>query len=444
MRFPTSLAGLLVLVSALALVGCDDIFGSKGDLTTDEIFRDGANDPTLFEDVGYVPLTPFFQQGGDGGSLDRPTDVFVGYDEFVYTTDARGLHVLDLSGRPLRYIGEVGGQPLRSAGCVMQDRRLDVYVCARRDTTIGDRTWDLAVIYRLRGLTTGAPVDVRDIIWHVFDDRSRTTGASSQPRTFEGGRSDEQASFTSVAVLQNNDIYVTRTGPVNRPGSPPAGDGRPQTMAPFNSILIYTREGVNLGRVPLTAADHSIPSLRSSVYPSAVLSYFAPPQRTGLPPNLDFFVAQAPPPEAGIPDVPFGVLSINVVETSQGTEYRSDASKVSVAADPSRGDGFLYEEGKFLRPMGLARAGDGTASMFVIDAGKDSLFVFNDLGIEGVPPPPGAQNRTRPVVVSFGGRGAGPLEFNAPEGVAYYRRIVYVADTGNNRISRFRLNTDFE
>ena len=69
--------------------------------------------------------------------------------------------------------------------------------------------------------------------------------------------------------------------------------------------------------------------------------------------------------------------------------------------------------------------------------------MFNQIGIEGVAPPPGAGS-TRPVRVSFGGEGAGPLQFMDPQGVAYYREIVYVADTGNNRVSRFRLNTDFE
>ena len=49
-----------------------------------------------------------------------------------------------------------------------------------------------------------------------------------------------------------------------------------------------------------------------------------------------------------------------------------------------------------------------------------------------------------PVVVSFGGTGDSAKEFNRPNGVAYFDKIVYVADTGNNRISRFRLNTDFE
>ena len=111
--------------------------------------------------------------------------------------------------------------------------------------------------------------------------------------------------------------------------------------------------------------------------------------------------------------------------------------------DTTQGEGFLYDEFKFAQPSDLAYAADETNYTFVLDAGKDSLFVFTSRGIEGVAPPPGGTS-TLPVPVSFGGTGDGALQFRGPQGVAYFDRTVYVADTGNGRISRFRLNTDFE
>lgn len=457
MRSSAPLCGFFTLALGLmVLVGCDAMFGAKDDPITSEIFREGEIDPTQFDEVGYVPLSPFFTQGAGGVALDEPTDVFVGYDEFVYVTDRRGLHVLDLAGRPVNHVGQVRGQSLRGAGCVTQDRMLDVYVCARRDTTITDttivlgdttvttETWDLAVVYRLRGLTTGA-VEVADVLWHVFDDRSRRFNVSYRnPRVFASGISDEQAEFTGVAVLADNSIYVSRRGPLNRRGNPPSGDGRPGTIYPFNSILAFSQTGEDTRRLDMRADDATVPTLRSSVYPSDIISYVAPPQRTGVPQRLDFFVAQAPPLTAPVAQPRYGVLAINAVMTPDGLVFEPDARRVGVAGDTTRGHGFLYEEFKFSAPTGLARAGDATQYLFVVDAGKDSLFVFNDAGIEGVIPPAGARDRTRPIVVSFGGTGAGPLQFNNPQGVAYYSRTVYVADTDNNRISRFRLNTDFE
>ena len=137
------------------------------------------------------------------------------------------------------------------------------------------------------------------------------------------------------------------------------------------------------------------------------------------------------------------MLSVQVVETSDGIEYRVDSQRLGAASNPDAGDGALFEAGQFEQVSALGYAADQTGYLFVLDAGKDSLFVFNQAGIEGVAPPPGADS-SLPVRVSFGGTGGGPLQFSNPQGVAYYDRIVYVADTGNNRISRFRLNTDFE
>ena len=45
---------------------------------------------------------------------------------------------------------------------------------------------------------------------------------------------------------------------------------------------------------------------------------------------------------------------------------------------------------------------------------------------------------------SFAEFGPGEKQFNRPMGVAYFNKTVYVADTGNNRILRFKLSTDIQ
>lgn len=433
---------LPALLALVALSGCDAFLGSKSDPTTDDIFEEGETDPTLFDDVGYVPLNPFYTQGF-GGPLDAPVDVYVGYDEFIYVGDRRGLHVLDLAGRPQFLLDQIAGQPLRDITAVVQDRRLDVYIAARRDTTVagancpsgGDpQQCDLAVVYRVRGLTTGAP-RVEDIIWHPFDDGSRRFTRFELPNTYTGGTSDEDVEFTGVAPLADNRVYITRRGPVNNEAT-----GRPsQAFSPFNAFLAYTAEGDYIQYVRALSPDR--PSLLSAFYPSDVLTFVGPPQRASLSLDENFMIAQAPPPGEAAPT--YGVVSVQVVETTDGIEYRVDSGRLGAASNPAAGDGALFEAGQFVRPTSLAYAPDQTGYLFVLDAGKDSLFVFNQNGIEGVAPPPGS-GATTPVRVSFGGTGAAPLQFSDPQGVAYYQRVVYVADTGNNRISRFRLNTDFE
>ncbi len=439
---PSAFFRSAALAALVLLAGCDSVFGSKSDQTTDEIFDQGQTDPTLVSDVGYVPLNPAYAQGV-GGAFQNPVDVYVGYDEFVYVADDRGVHVLDLAGRPQFLLSDAEGQPLRDITAIHQDRRLDLYVAARRDTTVagancpspgGAEQCDLAVIYRIRGLTAGTP-RVVDILWHPFDDGSRRLTRFEPPAVYSTGASDEDVEFTGVATLADNTLYVTRRGPVNN-----SATGRPsQAFSPFNAFIQYTAAGDYIQYVRALTPDRA--SLLSAYFPSDIATFVGPPQRATVSDSDDFFLALSPPPGQAQPT--YGVLSIQVVATTDGIEYRVDSGRLGAAGNPDAGDGALFEANQFQQASSLAVAPDQTGYLFVLDAGKDSLYVFNQNGIEGVAPPAGAGS-TLPVKVSFGGSGGGPLQFSNPQGVAYYERIVYVADTGNNRISRFQLNTDLE
>jgi hypothetical protein len=88
-------------------------------------------------------------------------------------------------------------------------------------------------------------------------------------------------------------------------------------------------------------------------------------------------------------------------------------------------------------------AGDQSRFIFVTDADRDSVYQFTSVGVEGVPPP-AASSAVRYTKASFGGTGPGPLQFNEPRGVAYFNKILYVCDSKNGRVSRFKLTTDFE
>ncbi|NNE34743.1 MAG: hypothetical protein HKN13_05885 [Rhodothermales bacterium] len=406
--------GILILGIAVVFVAGCDVFGSKDDATTDEIFDAGRSDIGLLDEVEYVPLFPFFTQSAAGSQFNAPTDVYVGFDEFIYVTDQDGLHVLEESGRTATFFPIPGG-----ATSVIQDRLLNVFVTARRDTLVGGRTWSLPVVLKYTGIARGERT-LSNIIWHPFDDDTRSRRDPED--------ADELVEFTGVAVMASNSIYVSRRGPNNNAAS---------VLSPHNSILEFNSDGLNVQRLPLSPA---LPSLRSSVSPSDVLTFVQPPQRESLQLNRSFIVAQQS--ETGLP-LQFAVLSLIAVETTDGIDYQTDSQKLQTASFPERGDGFLYDEFRFDKPSGLAFAGDASQYLFVVDSGKDSLFVFTNTGVEGVAAPAGSRS-TIPVRVSFGGTGDGSKQFNSPQGVAYANQIVYVADRGNNRISRFRLNTDFE
>ncbi|HUF08525.1 MAG TPA: hypothetical protein VMO47_04335, partial [Rhodothermales bacterium] len=243
------LAAVALAVSvSMGVAGCADLFGEKEDTTTEEIFEEGRIDPSLLEDVGYVPLSPFFVNGFDG-AFSNPVDVFVGFDQFIYVVDDRGLHVLDLAGRPQALI------PLLDATSVAQDRRLRIYVTAKRDTTLDGQTWNLPVIYHYSGLSTGAPT-LEQIIWHPFDDDSRKFNRRDPIST------DQEVEFTGIATLHDNRIYVSRRGPVNLTTT---------TVLPHNTIMEFSTEGINTQSI--VALNPNFPSLRSAVNPSDVLGY---------------------------------------------------------------------------------------------------------------------------------------------------------------------------
>jgi hypothetical protein len=421
---------LLILVIAVSITACDQLLGTKTDAMTDDIFEQGRQDPNLVvEEVGYAAITPFWT------GFDRPTDVFVGYDELVYVTDARGLHVLDRAGRAGNFI------PLRGAVSVTQDRLLNVYVSARTDTIITavnpNITWDLAAVYKIRNANGAGDVRVVQKLVHPFMDASRATTTTQRFR-LDRNRADneELVEITGVSVLANNDIYVSRRGPRNLAG---------QAVATDNTVLLFSENRDNSGNrlgtmrnvAQIRTLNPNTPSLLSGIDITNISTFIGPPQRETFSATQSFLIAQGNESR----EIPFRVLWVDAVMTPDGLEYRSNGSLLN--RDTSKADSFLYSEFKFRNPTGIAFTADARAQILVVDAATDSLYLFQSNGIEGVNPPAGS-NRTKAINVSFGGTGNGPRQFNNPMGVAYFRQVVYVADRDNNRIARFKLNTDFE
>lgn len=424
---------LLIIAISFGFYGCGDIFGSKDNDTTDEIFEEGRIDPTLEQTDGYSALTPFW------GDFDQPTDVYVGFDGFVYVTDAVGVHALDRADLAPRRTIELPG-----AVSVTQDRLLNLYVTARYDTVIsalpgtrGEQTWNLPAVYKIKNLNGAGEIAFQDTIIHPFDDNSRATTASQQFRLDRSRPdNDELVEFTGVGVLRDNRIYVARKGPRNIAGALEAGDNTVLQYEPVTEDGLITPKMRNVNQI--RSLSTTTPSLLSAVELSDITTFINPPQRDQFPENRNFLIAQSDQDRS----IPFRVLQVNVVETPDGTAYQPNQEFLQ--RDTSRTDGFLYEENKFSYPAGLAVAGDQTAYIFVIDKLQNKLYQFKPNGEEGIDPPPAAVDRSRNLIVSFGEQGNGPRQFNSPSGVAYFDEIVYVADTGNNRIARYRLTTDFE
>ncbi|HCK21894.1 MAG TPA: hypothetical protein DHW15_06970 [Bacteroidetes bacterium] len=399
----------IIILISIVCASCDFLFGTREDDITKEIFEEGAIDPELVPaEVGYVPVLPFWT------GFSNPVDVYCGYDEMIYVIDDNGLNVMDQAGN-LKDIIFIQG-----ATDVCQDRRLHTYVAGRIDIDVdGDGVDEnLAAVYRLTGTATGN-VSIVDTLIHPFCDVSRNI-------TSFRGADDELVEFTGVTTLADNTLYIARKGPRNDL----AGIARTD-----NAVLIFTDEGVNTsyanGLSPVSS------NLRSVWNMSSVVAFAAPPQTlSGISTSPDFLVTLT------AEDAAYKVLWIQQnFDAEAGITYGENALLASI--DLSKADRFLYEPGRFSNPADVYAAPDFTGYIFVVDAERDSLYQFTRRGYEGVNPPPGSTG-TKQIIASFGGTGEGPFQFREPSGVAYLRRVVYVADKGNGRICRFTLSTDLE
>ena len=71
---------------------------------------------------------------------------------------------------------------------------------------------------------------------------------------------------------------------------------------------------------------------------------------------------------------------------------------------------------------------DPNKNVFLVDNTKDSLYKYTSAG----------KFRSE----SFGGTGSGENQLRNPKGVSFFNKVLYIADTGNNRIVRYKLSTD--
>jgi len=406
--FKNSILPIVLITISISFTSCDFLFGTKKDKQVGQIFEQGRIDPHLYpSQVGYVPVQPFWS------SFSNPVDVYVGFDEMIYVVDDNGIHILDQKGAEKRVISILG------ASDIVQDRSLKTYVCGRVliDVTGDQIPENLPAVYILRNTASASGPIFVDTLIHPFCDATRNTS------TYRG-LPDQQVQFTGVAPLPNNQVYISRTGPTNSLSS---------VALPDNAVLLFNTQGKNIGYANGLNPVYS--SLKSLLGISSICTAVAPPQsyETG---NNDFFITQTDA------SAEYKVLSIKETnDVDAGIVYIENSGFLSF--DFSKASKFLYQSFRFKNPSDVYKAPDATGYIFVVDAVTDSLYQFTSKGYEGVNAPANSTDKKQ-LIVSFGGAGNGPFQFNSPSGVCYYKNMVYVADKGNNRICRYKLSTDLE
>ncbi|MCU7496406.1 MAG: hypothetical protein HF314_00325 [Ignavibacteria bacterium] len=196
--------------------------------------------------------------------------------------------------------------------------------------------------------------------------------------------------YTGVCVFADNSFYISRKGSVNQ-----------GTYDPDNSILIFqktvSKEDTLIGPVPNITADGT--GLLSANNISSLTSFKGQ--------GMDILVTL-------IGQNSFKTQWLQFVSTNTYTGYINKL-------EPSNAR--MMAVNRFQQPEDAAV--DESGNIFIADAAKDSIFKFSRYGEE---------------LESFGGSSV----FKHPYAVAVYNKVVYVADTDNNRILRFQLSTDAE
>jgi hypothetical protein len=200
-------------------------------------------------------------------------------------------------------------------------------------------------------------------------------------------------------------------------------------------VLFFDAEGNNTGYA--NGLSPTTSNLRSAWDISSLATFSAPPQSlSGISTSAEFLITLN---NAG---AAYKCLWITqTVDPEAGTSYGENA--LLTVFDYTEANRFLYEPDRFINPTDVYIAPDFSGYIFVVDAGLDSLYQFTRKGYEGVNPPVGSSTGKQ-IIASFGGEGDGPFHFIDPSGVAYLRGTVYVADSGNGRICRYKLSSDLE
>ncbi len=379
------------------MVSCEGFFGKK--TSTDFLEAPNYNDNT----VAYVPIQPALT------GFVNPTDIVIGFDEQIYVADSGTSKILafDVSGKKT---GEFAVPYLTS---LVQDRQLNILALGRKDTSVNGVNYKLPAIYRLDLNNAGlyglnqARIKRINIFPFCFNPAAIVTAK------------DELVSFESVAILASNKYYVARRGP--------------DAIGTIYSDAVLSFDSKDNFISPIFVTTSFGTQTDYFKEPKSLTTYVQPPQAPNLSTKGDFFYTSF---DANL------VLKVQAIELKESDAGASYEFKQLASVDTSKAKDAIYRPYHFSQPSDITMAGDGTGYIFVADAAKDSIFQFNALGFEGVNAPAGS-NSKKAVFASFGGTGTGLTQFRRPTAVAYFNKILYVADAGNQRVLRFQLTTDF-
>jgi hypothetical protein len=321
MKFKKNIELIILLLVTAFFLSCTDKFDIS-EIDT------GDGDVNIGGDTVYVEVTP------EWGGFNRPQDVMVGREPFIYVadTDNNRIVMMNLNGQIL------GIRSMQKPMALAQDYKLNLIVCAQFDTVVSGESRTFSAVYKLDLVSVSHQIAIAPITRLL-------------PRANDLNR--PLVEYTGACVFFNNMFYVSRKGPNNS-----------SFVDPDNSLLIF------------------IPK-------SFINSESEGDTLVGRVPNIDP-LGQGPVSAYDISSLAsFNNQSVDIIITlTGGTSFKAnwlhyqitpiDQKYVSNFSPGSGTD--LVIPNSFERPEGCAL--DNSGNIYIADAGKDSVYKFNSFGDE--------------------------------------------------------------
>jgi hypothetical protein len=304
---------LLIFFSLLSFLSCADKF---------ELPTNTGGLGNIAGDTAYIQINPPWV------GFNKPQDVYVGNEPFVYVadTDNNRIVMMNLAGTIL------GTKEIKKPIEIAQDYQLNLIVCAEFDT-LGQT---FSAVYKIDLVAASHNIQDAPMVRLL-------------PRPNIASDLNTHIKYTGVAVFFDNTFYVARTGPNNS-----------SFFNPDNSILIFQKKLLNDGTKKDTLIGR-LPALEptgTGILSTNVISSLTTFKRQ----NIDFIMTLT-----GNTSFKTQWLYFNFASENPGYEIR-------LAPNSSK----IMLPNKFSRPEGVAV--DNFRNIYVADADRDSVYKFNSTG----------------------------------------------------------------
>jgi len=321
----------------------------------------------------------------NGYNFRNPSDIYFGVDNFVYVcnTDANQIIMLDAGG-------EIQGisQFIEHPEAISQNDSLDLLIVNKTN-----KIYKIDM-YAASHNIASAPIEV------VYEQASEPT-----------------RQFTGISVYNGFEYYVTVIEP----------EDSSSNFVEFSFIYDFYANHTLKGKLPLEVNGTA---LFSTILPTAVVSlrelYLDISNREN---TIQFMFTHTGRTSLLENAYKFQHIATRLFE---GQEVLTPNTSF-IGTD-------IYAVDKYwnLEDLALDRSG----FIFLVDAGRSLADSLSNRPLPGFYRFAGSSGKELQSVL---GIGSGPKQFNNPKGIAVTplleRQIVYVADSGNNRIMRFQLST---